>query len=136
MKMLEQRNPESINDIDCSGRKARYVGGTSSPAVWYWGLVRGDITAINSARPKGSSIPKGYTLVGIRFCGGRKYVAVAMLNSGYYEEFSLPNFDPISTYMGSIGSRGGSAKTPAKRKASRENGKKGGRPKISETGSR
>jgi hypothetical protein len=37
--------------------------------------------------------------------------------------------DAISTYLASIGRKGGEAKTPAKRRASKANGKKGGRPK-------
>lgn len=44
-----------------------------------------------------------------------------------YELFSMDH--DISSAAAALGRKGGSAKTEAKQKASRENGKKGGRPK-------
>jgi general stress protein YciG len=35
----------------------------------------------------------------------------------------------VQQYLSEIGKKGGEAKTPAKKRASRENGKKGGRPR-------
>ena len=42
---------------------------------------------------------------------------------------NMPPIDPIVSSAAALGRKGGSAKTAAKQKASRENGKKGGRPK-------
>lgn len=47
-------------------------------------------------------------------------------------ELSDSELSSIIAYLAKIGRKGGQAKTEVKRKASRQNGKKGGRPKRKE----
>ena len=81
------RNPTDISDTLC-GRSARYVGGVSSPAVWYWSVTRGDKAALlangNRSRKQARS------LLGFRRDnnGTGQLRAVIGAANGYYSEVS------------------------------------------------
>jgi hypothetical protein len=74
------RNPDHINDTH-DNRTAAYLGGTASPAVWYWRRKRGD-RAI--AKNLGLSSKEQRCLSGWR-CNSdaKKIEAVFVIGEGY-----------------------------------------------------
>lgn len=75
-------NPSNINDRDDSNRKASYVGGVASPAVWYWSAKRGDKAMV---RRLGLSAKDLIRLAGLRVNSSNKLAAVCFVGDCYYE---------------------------------------------------
>lgn len=72
-------NPTQIADT-LPGRKAAYMAGNASPAVWYWTAKRGDKAA---ARRAGLSARDSRHLSGWR-SGSYGLEAVCMVGDGYW----------------------------------------------------
>lgn len=96
MEILEGRNPNNSDEIDCSERRARSFTDQDGNVVRFWSLLDSDIDAIRSATLPNESIDeRHYELCGLLHSSGFKFCAVVRAReTGEYSTRALPDLHP------------------------------------------
>jgi hypothetical protein len=125
-------------EIDAAIERAKLLDGEPlAKAVKYWPPIKTLLVELTNGRRlafpiedlQGLESATARQLQNIEILGRGTGINFPDIDVGFYVPSLIEGVCGNRRWMSELGKRGGSAKTAAKRKASRANGKKGGRPR-------